>query len=180
MSGQNLKEVLAGHPKDPGALVQLLQDVQKHDHYLSKESMRRVANHVGVPLAKVYSVATFYKAFSLVPRGDHLVRVCMGTACHVRGAGLVLEELQGELEIAPGETKEAVAIFGSVAEATDKLLVQILGLWDRISPEGQKVFIEDRMLVLTYYRPGDEYFPQYDKITLKRSDWKVVSREEKQ
>lgn len=91
---------------------------------------------------------------------------------------LNIRDMRGEIE--PGETKEAVAIFGSVSEATDKLLVRILGLWDRISPEGQKVFIEDRMLVLTYYRPGDEYFPQYDKITLKRSDWKVISREEKQ
>lgn len=90
---------------------------------------------------------------------------------------LNIRDMRGE--IGPGETKEAVAIFGSIVESTDKLAVQVMGLWDRISHEGQKVFIEDRMLVLNYYRPGDEYFPQYDKIAFRGADWKVIFREEK-
>ena len=88
---------------------------------------------------------------------------------------LNIQEMRGE--IGPGETKEAMAIFGSVVESTDVLKVRVLGLWDRISHEGKKVFIEDRALILTYYRPGDEYFPQYDRIRLKKTAWVVLHRE---
>jgi hypothetical protein len=88
-----------------------------------------------------------------------------------------IKDLRCTLE--PGESKEGLAIFGSISESTDLLKIQILGLWDRISHEGPKIFVEDRALVLTYSRPGDEYYPQYDKIVFKRKDWKVLSRKEK-
>jgi hypothetical protein len=81
-------------------------------------------------------------------------------------------------DIGPGETKECLAIFGSIIESTDLLKIQVLGLWDRISHEGAKVFVEDRALILTYSRPGDEYFPQRDKIRFVRKDWKILERKE--
>ena len=70
------------------------------------EICEKVAEALDVPLAKVFSVSTFYKAFSLVPQGDTVIRVCMGTACHIRGAGQLVEELSRQLEIAPNETTE--------------------------------------------------------------------------
>jgi len=77
-----------------------------------------------------------------------------------------------------GDSKLCIAIFGSVVESTDTLKIQVRGLWDRVFYEGEKVFVEDRALVLTFLRPGDEYFPQYDKISLKRKEWVVLSRKE--
>jgi len=83
-----------------------LQDIQDEFGYLPKDALCRVAERVGVPLIQVYGVATFFKAFSLKPRGRHLVTVCMGTACYVRGAPAVLEELKRLLGIKPGETTD--------------------------------------------------------------------------
>jgi hypothetical protein len=90
---------------------------------------------------------------------------------------LNIKEMRSEIDA--GDSKEALAIFGSVTESTDTLKVQVLGLWDRVSREGAKLFVEDRALELTYYRPGDELFPQYDRIRLKAKKWKVILREER-
>jgi NADH-quinone oxidoreductase subunit E len=86
------------------ALVHLLQEVQQELNYLPEEAIRAVAEHLEVPLAKAYSVATFYKAFSLEPRGETIVKVCMGTTCHIRGGPVVVDDLNAGLGIAPGET----------------------------------------------------------------------------
>jgi NADH-quinone oxidoreductase subunit E len=94
---------------DPGALVPLLQDVQREMGYLSEDSMRTAADLLGVPLSRVYAVATFYKAFHLTPRGRTTLKVCVGTTCHIRGAKTILDDIQRELHIAPGETTEDLA-----------------------------------------------------------------------
>lgn len=86
------------------ALIMVLQDVQKVYRYLPGEALREIAHLMHLPLARVYSVATFYRAFSLKPKGRHHVCVCTGTACHVRGARLIVEKLQRDLRIKPGET----------------------------------------------------------------------------
>jgi NADH:ubiquinone oxidoreductase subunit E len=99
-------EILARHPAAPRNLISVLQDIQLAYRYLPREALERVALGLGVPLAKVYGVATFYKAFSLTPRGERVLRVCTGTACHIRGAPLILSELKTRLKIAPGETTE--------------------------------------------------------------------------
>ncbi len=88
-----LDGILARYPAEEPSLIQVLQDVQRHYRYLPRPALERVAKALGVPLARVCSVATFYKAFSLVPPGEHVVHVCMGTACHIRGAPQVLDEL---------------------------------------------------------------------------------------
>lgn len=85
-------------------LIGTLQDIQKELKYLPEEALRLVAQKINVPLSQVYSIATFYKAFSLEPRGRHLINVCMGTACHVRGGVQILEKLQRNLGIDTGGT----------------------------------------------------------------------------
>jgi NADH:ubiquinone oxidoreductase subunit E len=100
----NLLEISARHPRRPGELLGMLLDLQSHYNYLPKEALKEVAAYLEIPLSQVYSVATFYKSLSLKPRGEHVIRVCLGTACHLRGAPAVLEGLQSILGIAPGET----------------------------------------------------------------------------
>jgi NADH-quinone oxidoreductase subunit E len=86
------------------SLISVLEEVQTRYHYLPREAMILVSEWLGMPLSQVYSVATFYHAFSLVPRGKHKICVCTGTACHVRGAVQVLDRLKTRLGVAPGGT----------------------------------------------------------------------------
>ncbi len=85
-------------------LVSILQDIQAGYKYLPKEALIQVSHSLEIPLTQVYSVATFFKAFSLKPRGRHLINVCLGTACHVRGAIRVLEQMERQLGIKRGDT----------------------------------------------------------------------------
>jgi len=86
------------------SLISVLEEIQAQYRYLPREAMILVSERLGVPLSQVYSVATFYHAFSLVPRGKHTICVCTGTACHVRGAVQVLDRLETRLGVAPGGT----------------------------------------------------------------------------
>jgi len=90
-------------------LISILQDIQSEYHYLPENALREVAIQLDLPLIQVYGVATFFKALSLKPRGRHIISVCTGTACHVRGAPAVLDEVKRRLGIAPGETTEDMA-----------------------------------------------------------------------
>lgn len=107
MSGDEiaqLDKILDKYERDEGLLVSILQDVQAEFKYLPKEALMKVSQDLKIPLTQVYSVATFFKAFSLKPRGRHTVHVCLGTACHVRGAARVLDWMERELGISAGET----------------------------------------------------------------------------
>jgi len=97
-------EILSQYPLAPQSLTPVLQDINKVKKYLPKGDLRYVAARLGVPMSVVYHVATFYTAFSLTPRGKHLIQICMGTACHVRGAKNVLNYIERSLKISPGET----------------------------------------------------------------------------
>jgi NADH-quinone oxidoreductase subunit E len=99
-------EILSRYPADARHLISVMQDVQLAYRYLPREALEKVSSALNVPLAKVYGVATFYKAFSLTPRGEKILRVCTGTACHIRGAPLLLNELEKRLKIKPGQTTE--------------------------------------------------------------------------
>ena len=90
------EEILGRYPQEEPALIQVLQDVHRAYNYLPCDVLERVAEALDVPLAKVFSVSTFYKAFSLEPQGDTIIKVCTGTACHIRGAGQLVEELEQE------------------------------------------------------------------------------------
>jgi len=85
-------------------LIAILQDIQAEYNYLPEESLRFVASALDIPLTDVVGVATFYRAFSLKPRGKHLITVCLGTACHVRGGPRILDEFERQLKIKAGET----------------------------------------------------------------------------
>ena len=99
MPPPTLDSILEERRSQPQQLIEVLQDVQEHYGYISEESMKTVSNELGVPLMDVYSVASFYKAFSLKPRGKNVIRICTGTACHVRGAKLILNQAVGQLGI---------------------------------------------------------------------------------
>ncbi len=101
---ETVDSILNGYQHDKSLLVSILQDLQAECNYLPREGLTRVSEGLGIPLSQVYSVATFFKAFSLTPRGRHSVAVCLGTACHVRGAIKILEEIERELGINRGET----------------------------------------------------------------------------
>jgi NADH-quinone oxidoreductase subunit E len=99
-----VESILERHQRDKGMLVAILQDIQAEYNYLPREALEETSKGLCVPLSQVYSVATFFKALSLEPRGRHLINVCLGTACHVRGAVKVLEAMERELAIGSGET----------------------------------------------------------------------------
>lgn len=104
MTSEAIEKIVAHHAGKEGSIIAILEDIQKQYRYLPEEALRIVARRTGRSLVDVYGVATFYKAFSLKPRGKHLISVCMGTACHVRGAHGIAEEFGRQLKIAPGET----------------------------------------------------------------------------
>lgn len=90
--------------KNGKLLISLLEDIQDRYRYLPESVLREVSRKLDIPLRDVYGVATFYSAFSLIPKGEHIVTVCLGTACHVRGGTRIVEALSDELGIQPGQT----------------------------------------------------------------------------
>jgi NADH-quinone oxidoreductase subunit E len=101
---ENVEAIFERYNHNKRFLVSILQDIQREYYYLPREILEQVSRALDIPLSQVCSVATFFKAFSLEPRGRHLVSVCVGTACHVRGALRVLEGIEREIKIKPGET----------------------------------------------------------------------------
>jgi len=104
MSTVSMDSILEGRRSQPHQLIEVLQDVQEHYGYISEDAMKTISNDLGVPLIDVYGVASFYKAFSLEPRGKNVITMCTGTACHVRGAKTLLNQATGQLGVQPGET----------------------------------------------------------------------------
>jgi NADH:ubiquinone oxidoreductase subunit E len=101
-----LESILKGHNSQPHQLIEVLQDVQECYGYIPEEAMRRISNTLGVPLIEVYRVASFYKAFKLKPTGKYVITICNGTACHVRGSNLLMDQAISQLGIQPGEVTE--------------------------------------------------------------------------
>ena len=104
MSNLSLEPVIEGRRSQPHQLIEVLQDVQERFGYISEEAMKIISEELGVPIMEVYRVASFYKAFSLTPRGKNTLTICMGTACHVRGAKLLPNQVRGQLGVSAGET----------------------------------------------------------------------------
>ena len=102
--------ILERYPSNQSSLIMVLQDVQEELNYIPEESINLVSAKLGVPRSRIYSVASFYKSFSLAPQGKHHIDVCMGTACHVRGAERLVLQLTDELGIKPGETTEDLEV----------------------------------------------------------------------
>lgn len=100
----DIDAILEKYPGKPQYLISLMQDVQAIYNYISPEHLNLICTHVGVPRTRAWSVATFYKSFSLEPRGEHEIKVCLGTACHLKGGARLAEGLERDLGVARGCT----------------------------------------------------------------------------
>lgn len=126
---QQLEETLARYKGEGGDLIPLLQKVQTIFGYLPEEAMQGIAKFLRLPESTVYGVCTFYAQFKLTPTGRHTIKVCRGTACHVRGGARILREVEKQLGIQPGETTpdfeytlETVACIGACAIAPNMVI----------------------------------------------------------
>lgn len=106
MDTKRIDQIIDKYRVEASSLIQILLEIQGEVHWLPKEALARVSRKLKVPLARIQHIATFYKAFSLVPKGRHQVHICMGTACHVRGATRILDTVQDRTGIMPGQTDQ--------------------------------------------------------------------------
>jgi NADH:ubiquinone oxidoreductase subunit E len=104
MENAKLDDIITANGGTRKSIIPILQEIQSHFNYLPEKELRYVSKKMDIPLIDLYSIASFYSSFSLTPRGKHLVQVCLGTACHVRGAHHVLDETKKRLQIEPDET----------------------------------------------------------------------------
>jgi len=104
MANDKIDKIMNKYENDASSLIQVLLEIQRENRWLPKEALEKVSKKLKVPLSRIQHIATFYKAFSLVPRGRHEIHICMGTACHVRGSPRVLDTVQDLTGIRPGET----------------------------------------------------------------------------
>jgi NADH:ubiquinone oxidoreductase subunit E len=150
MPEDRLKKILSVFEGKKGTLIPILQRVQEEFGYLPEEALSRIAWSLKIPLSQVFSVATFYAHFYLTRRGDHLVKVCQGTACHVRGAPDILETAEHLLGIKTGETTEdykysleRVACVGSCAMAPVMMIDN--NVHPKVSPLDLKAKLIDKL-----------------------------------
>ena len=138
-----IDDILERYPESPEYLIFLLQDIQSSYGYISPEAMQLVCDHTGVPETQAYSVATFYQSFRLDPQGEHEIRVCLGTACHLKGGQRIVEELERKLDIDLDtiEPLSKIVIFnlGQVFSLLDTLNGQTL---KRIRFDGENLWIQ--------------------------------------
>ena len=104
MNNDKIDQIIDKHQGDANSLIQILLEIQRQNHWLPKEALEKVSKRLQVPLSRIQHIVTFYKAFSLIPKGRHEIHVCTGTACHVRGAPRLLDSIQDLTGIKPGET----------------------------------------------------------------------------
>ena len=106
MDNDKIDKIIDQYPSDPSSLIQVLLEIQSEHRWLPKEALEKVSKRLKVPLNRIQHIVTFYKAFSLVPKGRHEIHVCTGTACHVRGATRVLDTVQDLTGLKPGLTDQ--------------------------------------------------------------------------
>jgi len=142
-----MEPILEGRRSQPDQLIEVLQDVQEICGYIPQDAMKTVARELGVPLMEVYRVANFYKAFTLKPRGKNVITICTGTACHVRGSDLLIDQVKGQLKIEPGHTTkdglftiECVNCLGACALAP--IVVENGSYMDHMTPAKLRKIIE--------------------------------------
>ena len=104
MDNGRIDQIIDKHQAEASSLIQVMLEIQSENNWLPKAILDRVSERLDVPLARILHIATFYKAFSLVPKGRHGIHICVGTACHVRGASRILDTVQDQTGIKPGET----------------------------------------------------------------------------
>jgi NADH-quinone oxidoreductase subunit E len=104
MDLKKVDDIIDGYNADKSALIGIFQDIQQEFRYLPREAISRVVERLDIPITQAYAVATFYKSFSLVPRGEHEIHVCLGTACHLRGGQRLVENFERTLNVNAGGT----------------------------------------------------------------------------
>jgi NADH-quinone oxidoreductase subunit E len=104
MNLDRIDQIIDEHEAEASSLIQVMLDIQAENHWLPRPALERVGERLEIPFSRIQHIATFYKAFSLVPKGRHRVHVCMGTACHVRGAPRVLNTVEDHTGLKSGET----------------------------------------------------------------------------
>jgi len=102
VADQRLNEIISKYKENPGALIPTLQEAQETYGYLAPETLKGIAAGLKIPLSHIYGVVSFYAQFYLEPRGKHAIKVCQGTACHVKGAGRVLQAMEDQLKVKAG------------------------------------------------------------------------------
>ncbi|MBC8179041.1 MAG: NAD(P)H-dependent oxidoreductase subunit E [Desulfobacteraceae bacterium] len=140
MAFEKVDEILEKHGYRHDALIGIIQDIQRLENYLPLETLRHISHRLEIPLSRIYYIATFYKSFSLEPRGRHIVKVCLGTACHICGATQNLEQMERTLHICEGETTkdmmfslETVNCVGTCALAPVAIVDDTY--YDAVTPE---------------------------------------------
>jgi NADH-quinone oxidoreductase subunit E len=103
-SMSKLDEILTRHGRDKTALLAILQDIQDESNYLPRSWLEKLSAELDIPLTKIYRMATFFKALSMKPRGRHICSVCVGTTCHVRGAPRLIDKIERDYDLKPGQT----------------------------------------------------------------------------
>ena len=148
MELKEVNEIIGGYPVQQGILIQLLLDIQDKLNWIPQEAILRVSEKLNIPISQIYSVASFYKALSLKPRGKHIVKVCLGTACHVGGGPRIMDKVEESLNIRVGETTQDMKFtlervnclgccaLGPVVMVDDKY-------HRRVSPVNVKAIFED-------------------------------------
>ncbi len=106
MDVATINAILSKFPEIKGNLIAALHEIQNQFHYLPEEELRYLSKNKNIPITQIYSIATFYNRFSLKPKGRHQINVCLGTACHVKGAEKILDEIKRRLQIEVGENTE--------------------------------------------------------------------------
>ena len=141
-------KILGRHDRNRDSLIPLLQDIQANFGYVSEEAVEVIAKHLDVSESCIYGVATFYTQFRFTRPGDHMVKVCLGTACHVRGGSQIMDEVNRHLGIEAGQTTsdykfslERVACFGSCA--LSPVVVVDSKVYGRMSPKKVKKILKE-------------------------------------
>lgn len=101
---EETERIIRAYPGEKRYVLAMMQDLQKACNYLPREALEQIARHVDTPFAKVYAMATFYKAFSLAPRGKYHIKLCDGTACHIKSSAVLIDQIYNTLDISPGDT----------------------------------------------------------------------------
>ena len=152
---ETVAAVLDRYQRDAAFLIPMMQDLQEQVGYLPKEGLKELAGELGIPVTRVYSVATFYSSFSMAPRGAHLITLCMGTVCYLKGAAKVAESIEKSIGCGSGETSadgrftfQPVNCLGACALAP--VMVIDGQYYDKVSPDQ----IPD--ILAKYPAPGEE------------------------
>jgi len=154
MDLKKVDEIIDKYKAEKSWLIGIFQDIQQEWRYLPREAILRVVERLGIPLTQAYMVATFYKSFSLVPRGEHEIHVCLGTACHLRGGQRLVENFERALDVKAGGTTPDMKF---TLETVNCLGACALAPLVRVNQKNYGKMTGDKILkILKEYRPDGE------------------------